>query len=27
MVGYVQKPYHMEDLITAVADALADQPS
>ncbi len=27
MVGYVQKPYHMEDLVTAVADALADQPS
>jgi len=27
MVGYVQKPYHMEDLITAVADALADLPS
>ena len=24
MVGYVQKPYHMEDLVTAVADALAD---
>lgn len=23
MVGYVQKPYHMEDLVTAVADALA----
>ncbi|HEY5000287.1 MAG TPA: response regulator [Candidatus Cryosericum sp.] len=27
MVGYVQKPYHMEDLVTAVADALANQPS
>jgi len=27
MVGYVQKPYHMDDLVTAVADALADQPS
>jgi len=27
MVGYVQKPYHMQDLVTAVADALADQPS
>ncbi len=26
MVGYVQKPYHMEDLVTAVADALADVP-
>jgi len=26
MVGYVQKPYHMEDLITAVADALAGTP-
>ena len=25
MVGYVQKPYHMEDLVTAVADALADE--
>jgi two-component system cell cycle sensor histidine kinase/response regulator CckA len=24
MVGYVQKPYHMEDLVTAVADALTD---
>lgn len=24
MVGYVQKPYHMEDLVTAVADALAN---
>ena len=27
MVGYVQKPYHMQDLVTAVADALANQPS
>lgn len=27
MVGYVQKPYHMQDLVTAVADALADRPS
>jgi DNA-binding NtrC family response regulator len=27
MVGYVQKPYHMEDLVTAVADALADRLS
>ncbi|MEN6388002.1 MAG: response regulator [Candidatus Cryosericum sp.] len=27
MVGYVQKPYHMEELVTAVADALADRPS
>jgi len=27
MVGYVQKPYHMEDLVTAVADALANRPS
>ena len=26
MVGYVQKPYHMDDLVTAVADALADRP-
>ncbi len=26
MVGYVQKPYHMQDLITAVADALAEDP-
>lgn len=26
MVGYVQKPYHMQDLVTAVADALADRP-
>ncbi|MHB8070356.1 MAG: hybrid sensor histidine kinase/response regulator [Candidatus Cryosericum sp.] len=26
MVGYVQKPYHMQDLITAVADALAENP-
>jgi two-component system cell cycle sensor histidine kinase/response regulator CckA len=25
MVGYVQKPYHMDDLVTAVADALADK--
>ena len=25
MVGYVQKPYHMEDLVTAVADALEDR--
>lgn len=28
MVGYVQKPYHMQDLVSAVADALAgNQPS
>ena len=27
MVGYVQKPYHTEDLITAVADALAEDSS
>jgi len=27
MVGYVQKPYHVEDLLSAVADALADRQS
>jgi two-component system cell cycle sensor histidine kinase/response regulator CckA len=26
MVGYVQKPYHTQDLVTAVADALAENP-
>jgi two-component system cell cycle sensor histidine kinase/response regulator CckA len=26
MVGYVQKPYHLQDLVTAVADALAEKP-
>lgn len=27
MVGYLQKPYRMQDLVIAVADALADQQS
>jgi CheY-like chemotaxis protein len=26
MIGYVQKPYHVEDLVSAVADALAYKP-